>query len=249
MKRTIYNSNQMPQRSQEWHVARMSKFTSSQIYQLFVLPTKKEIEQGECFSKGAKTYILQKAGELLFPSREITGSSHAMERGLELEPQAIEAYLKLKKAEKQDVSFVTLGEETASSPDLVVIEHIQERTGDFSHENGGAEFKCRSQINHLKAIKYLKTEEDVEKLHNKEWWQCQHQIYVCDLDWIDYVHYHPDLDTIYDPIQDKRIDSAYKHKALHIVRIHRDEKTMKEFEEIIPLAAKLRNQYLKELLE
>ena len=236
----------MPQRSQEWHVSRMARFTSSQIHQLFVEPTKKEKEAGEQFSKGAKTYILTKASELLFPYPQVSGSSAAMERGLELEPQAIQAYLKLREYKQQDISFVTLGEDTASSPDLIIealyssIDAIQK---------GGAEFKCRSQINHLKAILQLKEEADVLKHDAKAFYQCHHQIFVCDLDWIDYVHYHPDLDRIYDPNKDEFVDLAYKHKALHIVRIHRSEEIIKQFEKIIPLAAKLRDEYLTELLK
>jgi len=312
MKRKYYSSKDIEQRSHEWFIARMAKFTSSEVYHLFTDSTQKakaeaalhEVKEGtwnnkqlmamtdtkqidfacKClgidsdkkkevkaqilgaegwsklcdkvlefnsafnsiheFSEGAKTYILKKATELLFPSPEASIQSGPMQRGQELEPEAIEAYLKLRGYKGKDISFVELGEDTASSPDkLVIVDSLKEK------QKGGVEIKCRSQINHAKAILNLKSESDLLDYDSKAFWQCHHQIWVCGLDWVDYVHYHPDLYKVYDPNKGEWIDGAYKHKALHIIRVHKEESIIKQFEKVIPLAAKLRDEYLKELLK
>ena len=178
-----------------------------------------------CFSEGAKVHILEKASEFLFSSSEFKFANDAMQWGLDHEQQAKEAYLDHTSFSGLDVGFVEFGNDTGSSPDLLV------------NEDGLAEFKCPNQINHLKNILYIKTAEDLRRLSVQYWFQCQHQIFCTGRPWCDFVSFHPDL-----------ITGPYSKLSLHIVRIEKDEEIQAKFKSIIPLAAKLRDKQTKEIL-
>lgn len=235
MKRQFYNSEQLTQRSPEWLTKRMGCFTSSQIYKLFANPTKKEKQEAEeknlhCFSKGAKTYILEKASEFIYPRYEFKYQNDAMQWGIDNEIFAVEAYIeKFEDFQKQDISFVEFGEDNASSPDLI---------GTMLSRKMAAEFKCPSQLNHVKNILYVKTEEDLLKIYPAYFYQCHHQIWCCGLDFVDWCSFHPHLQ-----------DSPYKEKALHIVRIFKNQEIIEQFEKVSQEAVALRNSYIEKILQ
>jgi hypothetical protein len=234
MQRKLYNSEELSQRSPEWLTARMGRFTSSQIHKLFTAPTKKEKAAAEeknihCFSKGAKTYILEKASEFIYPQYEFKYQSASMEWGMDNESFALEEYQRrFKDFTFQDVSFVELGNDNASSPDLA---------GLFKDIPSGVEVKCPSQLNHVKNILNVKTAEDLLKYYPAYFYQCHHQIWCCNFDFVDWCSFHPHLQ-----------DSAYSEKALHVVRIFKDEAIIKQFEKVTAEAAILRNQYIEQIL-
>ncbi len=118
-------------------------------------------------------------------------------------------------------------------------------------QKGGCEVKCRERKGFALAFKRLKEPSDLLKYsdHKKAFYQCHHQIYTCGLDWMDYVHYNDELDAIYDPVQNKMVPSAYQHKCIHSVRIHREQAMIEQFEKVLPLAIELRNKYLREILK
>jgi len=225
----IYYPKDFQQRSPEWFQIRMGKFTSSNIQALFAKATKAEqkeaLEEGLqfCFSKGAKTLILQKAAEILFPEPEIKGSNSAMEWGIDNEDLAKLAYQKRTGFQVFDIGFVEVGEGEGSSPD------------NFVNKKGLAEYKCPGQVNHLKNILTIKTAEDLKKVNPKYWYQCQHQMFCAGKDWCDFVSFHPHL------------SGAYSALSLHIVRIKKDLEQHKQFAKVIPLAIELRNKFFKQL--
>lgn len=179
-----------------------------------------------CFSDGAKIHILEKAAEFLFSASEFKFSNDAMQWGLDNEHRAKEVYLNYTGFSGLDIGFCEFGEDIGSSPDLLV------------NEKGLAEFKCPNQINHLKNILYIKTAEDLKRLSVQYWFQCQHQIFCTGRAWCDFVSFHPDL-----------LSGPYSKLSLHIVRIEKDEKIQRQFENVLPLAVKLRDQQTKEILK
>jgi len=181
------------------------------------------LENVHCFSDGAKTHILEKAGEIIFPEPEMKGINDAMIWGIDNEVFAKEAYIERTGFEFVDVGFVQLSKDEGSSPD------------NFIGENGMAEYKCPGQTNHLKNIMKIKNSDDLFKVHPKYWYQVQHQMYCSDKDWCDWVSFHPNL------------IGAYKNLGLHIIRVEKDEAMFKQFEKVVPLAVKLRDKYFKEL--
>tara|TARA_B100000965_G_scaffold171289_1_gene143040 strand:+ start:19174 stop:20073 length:900 start_codon:yes stop_codon:yes gene_type:complete len=179
-----------------------------------------------CFSQGAKNHILEKAAEFLFSFSDFKLSNDSMQWGLDNEHRAKEEYIKYTGFNGLDVGFVEFGNDTGSSPDLLV------------NEDGLAEFKCPNQVNHLKNILHIKTAEDLRRRSVQYWFQCQHQIFCTGRNWCDFVSFHPDL-----------MAGPYSKLSLHIVRIEKDEEIQAKFKNIIPLAAKLRDEQTKEILK
>jgi exodeoxyribonuclease (lambda-induced) len=181
------------------------------------------------FSEGAETFILEKAAEFIFSDKDSIFVNDAMMWGIENEEEAKKQYLKKTGFMGLDVGFIEAGNNTGSSPDLLV---------SVASENIGlAEFKCPNQLNHLKNVINIKTSEDLKKHHLNYWFQCQHQIYCSGRTWCDFVSFHPNL-----------LNGPYAGLSLHIVRIPKDEKIQAQFAEILPKAAALRDNYIKELL-
>ena len=181
------------------------------------------------FSEGAETFILEKAAEFIFSDKDSIFVNDAMMWGIDNEEAAKQEYLKRTGFMGLDVGFIEAGNNTGSSPDLLV---------SVGGENIGlAEFKCPNQLNHLKNVINIKTSEDLKKHHLNYWFQCQHQIYCSGRTWCDFVSFHPNL-----------LSGPYAGLSLHIVRIPKCEKIQAEFAEILPKAAALRDSYIKELL-
>ncbi len=181
------------------------------------------------FSEGAENFILEKAAEFIFSDKDSVFVNDAMMWGIENEEAAKKAYLKHTGFMGLDVGFIEAGNNTGSSPDLLV---------SVGGENIGlAEFKCPNQLNHLKNIINIKTSEDLKKHHSNYWFQCQHQIFCSCRTWCDFVSFHPNL-----------LNGPYSALSLHIVRIDKEEKIQEEFRQILPKAAALRDKYIKELL-
>ena len=181
------------------------------------------------FSEGAETFILEKAAEFIFSDKDSIFVNDAMLWGIDNEEAAKQAYLKRTGFIGLDVGFIEAGNNTGSSPDLLV---------SVGGENIGlAEFKCPNQLNHLKNVINIKTSEDLKKHHLNYWFQCQHQIFCSGRAWCDFVSFHPNL-----------LNGPYSGLSLHIVRIPKDEKIQEDFRQILPKAAALRDSYIKELL-
>lgn len=103
------------QRSQEWFLSRLGKFTASEIHKL--LGVKGLGETG-------KTYCFEKAIEKVFGRDEDDNfKSFDMQRGIELEPIAFRKFKELKQEdfiEIQETTFFPYGEHAGASPDGLV---------------------------------------------------------------------------------------------------------------------------------
>lgn len=156
------------QRSTEWFAKRAGCFTASRMADLMA-----RTKTGPSASR--KNMITQLAIERLTGQCVETYSNAAMQRGVELEQEALDAYAFETCAAVEPVDFVehfSLAR-VGCSPDGLV--------GD----DGLVEVKCPSAMaKHLDALQ--------SGAHAVEYrWQLQHQLFVTDRQWVDVVSYDP----------------------------------------------------------
>jgi len=126
--------------------------------------------------KTRKSYMLKLAAERLTGERIETYSNAAMQRGIELEPEARQAYEFIKDVEVVQVGWVERNKDIGCSPDGTV------------NDNGLVEIKCPLATT---CIEY--------HTHPKGWVppeyrpQLQAQLWVCEREWVDFFVYHPRL--------------------------------------------------------
>ena len=128
-------------------------------------------------SKQAKTYMYRLAGETVSGLTEDTYSNAAMQRGIELEKDAREAYEGLKNVVVDQVGFCIAEKPhplVGCSPDGLIKEH------------GMIEIKCPLASTH---VGYLLD----NKLPTKYFQQVQGQLYVTGRDWCDFMSYYPNM--------------------------------------------------------
>lgn len=156
------------QRDSDWFARRAGKFTGSRFSDLMA-----KTKSGPSASR--KNLITRLAVERLLGTCVETYSNFAMQRGIELEPEAIRAYEDDQLVAVEAIDFVehpTL-DFVGCSPDGLI--------GD----SGLVEVKCPSaEAKHYEALRYGS--------HADEYgWQIQGQLWVTDRAWCDAVSYDP----------------------------------------------------------
>lgn len=151
------------QGSEEWHKIRLGKLTGSNFHTLLGKSATKE------------KILFKKAAERLtgVSSDSDKFSNIHTERGNQLEADARMAYeLETGNTIKQ-VGFVELNEHVGCSPDGLL-------------PNGGIEIKCMDNHGFLESVikKYIDPEHKT---------QMQLNMYICDLEWMDYCLYNPNF--------------------------------------------------------
>lgn len=164
------------QGSPEWFSARLGRVTASEFSTV--------IAKGQ--GKTRRTYMLKLIGERLTGEVAESYSNGHMERGKVMEAEARAMYEMLNGVDVEQVGFVALGDEIGCSPDGLV-------------GKGGLEIKTKLPHLHLDVL--LKDEMPAE--HKA---QVQGEMWVCDLEWVDFVSYWPKL-----PLFVKRVfrDESY----------------------------------------
>ena len=154
----------MEQGTDEWFAVRNGKMTASHAQAI-----------GSC-GKGLETYCWQVVAESLSSGEKEFYTNKDMERGNELEAQAISMYELEKGVETEIVGFVEHNEYVGASPDRLV------------GEDGMVEVKCPNDINFFKGL--------VEKkIDSKYEWQMQMQMFVTGRKWCDFVAYNPNFEN------------------------------------------------------
>lgn len=148
----------------EWMQKRAGSFTSSQIGKLFTAPkTKLAKENGE-LSETAKSYIMDKAAELLTGTIRNTFKTPEMQWGIDNEPHAAELlkeqYKDLEYFGGENPKFFSYSDFSGGSPDAVC-------------ENIVFEIKCPNPRTH---IEYLLCEGDLQAMNKDYWYQIQMNI-------------------------------------------------------------------------
>lgn len=179
---------EVEQNSDEWMELRSQKITASNFGCVMA-------NEGKAFGEPAHRYAMKKA---LYRKgvRGIDGyKNEYMERGKELEPIARQLYEMEKFVIVKNGGFY-VKDEFGASPDGIV-------------GKGGIEIKCVIYSTHFKVIKSQSYDLSYK-------WQIQGEIWLGDLDWMDFVSYCPEF------IEDKR---------LYIFRVERDEDMIERMKE------------------
>jgi exodeoxyribonuclease (lambda-induced) len=102
------------QRTEEWYLARLGRFTASPIYQLLGAKT---------LGLTGESYAFTRAIQELFGETEESFISYDMQRGIDTEPLAFAKFKELKALEFIDVTncgFFQFGDDCGASPDGLV---------------------------------------------------------------------------------------------------------------------------------
>jgi YqaJ-like viral recombinase domain len=160
----------MPQGSPEWLTARLGIPTSSEFHRI-ITAVKGDL------SKSARKYAHQLVAETLLgePIESSIGNLDWVVRGKLLEPQAVQQYEFTTDVETRAVGFVTTDcGRLGCSPDRLIV-----------GARGALEIKCCSPSVH---VGYMADGpgEDYKQ-------QCQGQLAIAELEWVDLYAYHPRL--------------------------------------------------------
>lgn len=211
------------QRTPEWFALRLGRFTSSNIFKLMTNPRAKAAKEAGELSATAKSYVLEKAAEILYNSPAPVAVSAAMDWGTEHEQTAVKAYENLTGHKVENGGFWTLGEFTGTSPDGLI------------GETGLIEIKCPyNRVNHLENVLTLKTAADLKEKSKQYYYQVQHQLYTTGRAWCDFVSFDPRL-----------LQGENWALCCHVLRIERNESEIAEIERKINGAA----EYLENILK
>ena len=153
------------QRTDEWHALRLGRITGTSFT---TMANGKPATIGTLCEKTAAERITGVSSESGF-------TNEAMERGIELESQAIAMYEAQTFAQVQPVGFIEFNDYIGCSPDGLVC-HL-----------GGVEVKCPEQHTHLG---YLLSK---GKAWRKYKWQIQGALWLTQRECWDFVSYNPDF--------------------------------------------------------
>jgi len=153
----IYN---FEQRTPEWYAVRNLKLTASHACEI-----------GNC-GKGLESYIIKIMSEHYTKNQEESFANPSMDRGKELESEAISIYELETGQTVTKVGFVEASDHSGCSPDGLVC------------DDGGIEIKCH------KGEIYMNLIFD-QKIDTKYDWQIQMNLLLTGRKWWDYVAYSP----------------------------------------------------------
>ena len=158
--------NNLEQGSEEWLKLRMGIPTTSSFGSIIT-------PEGKA-SKSMQDYSDKLLAELLFGYSEPYFQTYAMQRGTELEPQAVAYYESIKKVKAKEVGFITTTDgRIGCSPDRLI--------GD----KGLLEVKCPMEKQHTKNL----ISGEIDKKYIP---QVMGQMWVSKREWCDWMSYHPD---------------------------------------------------------
>jgi putative phage-type endonuclease len=199
------------QRNDDWHNERLGIPTASRYKEVLTMPRSKADQEAGNLSQTALSYALDILAEKLTGQRK-SFSTAATEWGNLNEPLAVAHYQELTGCEVLECGFVrhqTIA--TGASPDgLIGID-------------GGIEIKCPYNTSIHLSNKLTK------EVPAEYYAQIQGQIWVCGLDWVDFVSYDP------------RIEGS---ASMSIVRVEPDQKFIDNIEkQVINFNDKLQQMY------
>ena len=157
----------MEQRSDEWFKARLGRPTGSSYSKLIT-------SQGKP-STSAQAYINQLIAERLTGTRHEIKTTDAMQRGIEMEADAVAWYEFEREVDVVDAPFVLHADlDTGASPD------------GFVGDDGLLEIKCPSDHTHVKYLRAGKLPAEYKP-------QVMGQLWVTGRSWCDFLSYHPTM--------------------------------------------------------
>lgn len=207
-------SNDILQRSDEWHSLRNGKFTASTFGDLMGTGRSKVKGKREEFTAAGRTLIIEKVTEIM-TGKSKTIKGEALDWGTYYEGEAIEAYIKKSSNKVEEVGFIPMPgheEYAGGSPDGVIYKKdynkkfIYKENGDLVID-GIIEIKCPfNSANHVSTI----LRDDLPAMvANKYYTQMQFNMLCTGAEWCDFVSYDPRI--------------LKEENRIHIIRYERDE--------------------------
>jgi hypothetical protein len=189
---------------EDWKGFRRGLFTASQINRLLA-----KAKSGTGLSVGAKTYVKEILAEMIAPPAPDYYNAQ-MQRGNELEPQAVLAYANAFDLDinSKDFIYTSIGGyvffwddafNVGGTPDIILADRI-------------CEIKCPESKNHLEYL-LCDTGEDLRDLKPEYYSQMQLNMYLCERDNCDFISY------------DDRLFDEKLH--IKIIPVKRDEEHIK----------------------
>ena len=168
------------QRSKEWHKIREGRFTASTISKI--------ICKGS-LTVGAKNYIAKKLWldyyfekpEQEEPLNNIYSGVYAIDRGIDLEPEALDFYMKNTGIEMIESDFVKYGDFSGGSPDG---KHVVD-----GGIKGICEIKCPEGYIHLN-WGMLQNQSDLKSKDKQYFYQNMSNLLFTGAEWCDFISYH-----------------------------------------------------------
>lgn len=231
--------------TKEWYTARLGVFTSSECIRLLkggTRPmTKAEIEAKKIqdkkdkangletnsrktvdtlFGAGALSYINEKATEIINKQAKETPVTKIMQRGLDLEPEALEYYQMATGRTMQTCGLYKINSYTAGTPDAIYGKR---------KVIGIAEIKCLNADNHGEIFEFSDINSiAVQQLRDYDesfYSQPQMNMYVTGAKWCDFISYdnRPMGYTDSGEIIEENYDPEKWVFCIKIIRIKRDE--------------------------
>jgi hypothetical protein len=189
-------------------------------YLIDIIMSSREIE---VLPKSALTYIEELAIEIAYEKQDVGEEYKAMEWGNEYEPIASECFRKnnIYAADFPKIAFCEIkGMETGASPD------------DTENKTKPSEYKCPITKKVHKHHTQLKTDLDLLAYDAQKYYQIHHQIWVLGAKYGFWSSYDDRLLGV----------DKMKHKALHTIKIERNEELCKQFLSRITQATQIRDQ-------
>lgn len=202
-----------------WLKKKMGKFSASEFHRLM------GYEDKEDFPKGAETYATEKAVEALLSDPEPSYTNDAMERGSELETEAVKYFEEITglKVEKygEHQEFVELSKHVGSTPDGII------------SPNGGIEGKCPNAKTHFFYLLNLKDADSLKKHCKNYYWQCQGNMYVTGAKYWYFFSYDPRFKDV--------------KNRMHILKIMRNDEDIAKLQRRLTQAIAFKNKMINQL--
>ena len=182
----------LEQRSEAWYHIRLGRITATSFSDLMA---KKD-------TKGYNDLITDIAGEILTEKKDESEdyTSPAMERGVELESEAVKLYEDLFELQVEKIGFITPDEDNEFA------EWIGVSPDGLIGEDGGLEIKCQLRKTHLNYI-----ENGVLPTTYKN--QVQASLWVSGRKWWDFMSYYPEMKPfIVRVFPDKELHLKYEER-------------------------------------
>lgn len=167
------------QGSDGWNQIRVGRFTASEIFKLMTEPRSKEDKAAGRLSEGAMTYVNIKVAETLTGQPKSESYAYPLVYGKELEPQAIEVFIKKTGFSYEPATFVPFGNHAGGSPD------------GYINEVDGLEIKCPFQSENQVDYLMLTDQWDLKRNHPNYYWQCMSNLLFTQKEQWHFVTYDP----------------------------------------------------------
>lgn len=185
--------------TEEWTTARRGRVTASRFSDVMTEPRLKASKEAGLLSDTARSYLMEILASTITGEDRVGGKSAAMERGVDKESDAIDAYAAAKFTEvAQGRLLLRTSDLVAATPDGFVEEDEE--------GPGLIEVKCPESKRHLETWLARAVPEDYVD-------QVQGQMWVAGRAWCDFVSY------------DDRFPAPMR---LVIIRVHRDEEHLQK---------------------